>query len=58
MPAEQKKAYQKPVLERVVLVPQENVLAVCHSVTGSGDITSPSCQASVCYYPVLDATMP
>jgi hypothetical protein len=29
MLAEQKKPYRKPVLERVVLIPEENVLAVC-----------------------------
>ncbi len=27
---ESKKAYQKPTLERVVLIPQENVLGDCY----------------------------
>jgi hypothetical protein len=53
--AQEKKEYQKPSLERLVLIPRENVLAACHSiVTGAGDQYNPSCQAGVgggCYGP-------
>jgi hypothetical protein len=38
-----KKEYQKPVLERLVLIPSENVLAVCASGTGSGSFGNPTC---------------
>ncbi len=54
MPAEPKRLYQKPVLERVVLVPAENVLAACHDIaTGSGAYSSPVC-VGVCYFSTLD----
>jgi len=34
----EKKEYQKPTLERLALIPRENVLADCFQpVTGSGD---------------------
>lgn len=59
MPPEQKKVYQKPVLERVVLVPQENVLAVCHSVTGSNEYLNSSCQTvNPCFGPSISVTVP
>ena len=40
---QKKKEYQKPVLERLVLIPKENVLAACHGLTGSGDFFNPNC---------------
>ena len=41
--AREKKEYQKPVLERLVLIPKENVLAACHALTGSGDYFNGAC---------------
>jgi len=47
---QQKKEYQKPVVERLVLIPRENVLAACSvpGVSGSGPWPQVGCQ-SVCY---------
>lgn len=46
MIVERKKLYQKPTLERVVLIPEENVLAVCMTFTGSGETNNiAGCQA-------------
>jgi hypothetical protein len=40
----EKKEYQKPTLERLALIPRENVLADCFQpVSGSGDQFSPIC---------------
>jgi hypothetical protein len=41
--AQKKKEYQKPILERLALIPRENVLAACADLTGSGDWTYPIC---------------
>jgi len=41
----EKKEYQKPTLERLVLIPRENVLAVCFDLTGSGSYGAPTCDA-------------
>lgn len=52
-----RKAYRKPVLERVVLVPEENVLAVCYDLTGSGVFGNSLCQAGAgtgCFGVTLD----
>ena len=38
MVAESKRTYQKPTLERVVLIPKENVLGDCMTTSASGDI--------------------
>jgi len=38
-----KKEYQKPTLERLVLIPRENVLAVCYSTSASGSFGNPTC---------------
>jgi len=40
----EKKEYQKPTLERLVLIPRENVLAVCYNLTGSGSFGNPNCR--------------
>lgn len=32
----EKKRYEKPILERVALIPRENVLAACYDLTGTG----------------------
>ncbi len=47
MTASKKKPYRKPSLKRVVLVPEENVLAVCYDVTGG--LAWPN--ANPCYPP-------
>jgi hypothetical protein len=39
--SKKKKVYQKPILERVVLIPQENVLAICEQGTGTGQYPPP-----------------
>lgn len=39
----EKKEYQKPTLERLVLIPRENVLASCFNVSGSGSFGNPNC---------------
>ena len=49
--AQQKKEYRKPVLERLALIPRENVLAAC-SVTGvstSGLWPQLLCNSNVCF---------
>ena len=54
--AQNKKEYQKPVLEKLVLIPRENVLAACHGITGSGDYFNTSCflaDLGGCYGPTL-----
>jgi hypothetical protein len=38
-----KKEYRKPTLERLVLIPRENVLAVCNTGTGSGSYPNINC---------------
>lgn len=40
-----KNSYRKPVLERVVLVPDENVLAACYDLSGSGAFGNPICSS-------------
>lgn len=45
---EAKKWYQKPILERVVLIPEENVLGVCHQGSGTGVYPGGSLCASIC----------
>jgi hypothetical protein len=50
--AQQKKEYQKPVLERLVLIPRENVLAACSitAVSGSGPWPNGACTvAPMCF---------
>jgi len=50
----EKKEYQKPTLERLVLIPRENVLAVCYQGTGSGSYLNPNCSLvspSGCFLP-------
>lgn len=37
MVAERKKNYQKPVVQRVAMIPHENVLTICHQ----GSLTGP-----------------
>ena len=39
----EKKEYQKPTLERLVLIPRENVLAVCANGTGTASFGNPTC---------------
>ena len=39
----EKKTYQKPTLERLVLIPRENVLAVCDTISGSGFFGNDTC---------------
>jgi len=46
--AQKKKEYQKPVLERLVLIPRENVLAVCSATSTSGIWPQTGCQ-SACF---------
>jgi len=48
---QKKKEYQKPTLERLVLIPKENVLADCFSISGSGPSTNLIC-ANVCFNPL------
>lgn len=42
----EKKRYQKPTLERVVLIPEENVLAVCHDMSGTGVYPGQFCKGT------------
>lgn len=37
-----KRLYQKPVLERVVLIPEENVLGICQTTSDSDQFQSPA----------------
>ena len=46
---QEKKEYQKPVLERLVLIPKENVLAVCFDITGSTPWPDLACQNEICF---------
>ncbi len=45
--AEQKEVYQKPVVLKVQLIPQENVLAACFEGSGSLVYMSLACQSGV-----------
>jgi len=58
--AQQKKEYQKPVLERLVLIPRENVLAACSTpgVSGSGPYPQINCQTSCFGVAVMGPTLP
>ena len=40
---EAKKQYQKPTLERMMLIPRENVLAACNRGTGTGPYPGLNC---------------
>lgn len=42
MKVEGKRPYQKPVLERVVLIPEENVLGICQTTSDSDQFQSPA----------------
>lgn len=44
----EKKRYQKPTLERVVLIPEENVLGVCHQGSGTGVYPGSELCSTVC----------
>ena len=50
----EKKLYEKPTLERLVLIPSENVLAVCSAGTGTGSFGNDQCTiANPCFTPTI-----
>jgi hypothetical protein len=38
---QEKKPYQKPTLTTVILIPEENVLAICEQGTATGEYNPP-----------------
>jgi hypothetical protein len=58
--AQQKKEYQKPVLERLVLIPRENVLAACSvpALSASGLWPQLGCQSACLGATIMGPPLP